>query len=243
MTSGTAVRNQVQMSPRPTTANSNLRRSVTRIAPYRPFGAGELQIEFARREFVLAAAHENGGGFSSLADVQIVCKGLWGMDLDIDEIRSVTARLVSAGKLSNQGGRFELTAGAGQDLAERVRVSSEVEALAFNEWEQGVRDIAPKLDDTQIGDLRDDLALWLQEIITQHGIEAALLLYPEQERALQLLDEIEKLGLRLPAREGGRRGGRAPKGAVRLYTRPDCRSADAPSEPHDHGVPHVRVHA
>jgi hypothetical protein len=181
----------------------SLRRSVARIAPYRPFGTGgEMQVEFARREFILAAAQENGGRFASLADCQDICKALWGLELEIDEIRAVVGRLVGAGKLMKDGPRYEVSPTAQNELGDRMRESSGTEAQAFSEWETSVKALDPDLTPGQVAELRDDLITWLHEIVSRHGIEAAVLLYPEHERTSQLTQEIEARGLGfLPERD------------------------------------------
>jgi hypothetical protein len=52
-------------------------------------------------------------------------------------------------------------------------------------------------------ELRADLRQWLQLIIARHGAEAALMLYPEDDRAWQFFDEVDSHGFDLlPSREG-----------------------------------------
>jgi hypothetical protein len=51
--------------------------------------------------------------------------------------------------------------------------------------------------------LRSDLDRWLGRIVSRHGVEAAFLLYPEDQRAQKLIDEIDNLSMHfLPDREG-----------------------------------------
>lgn len=176
------------------TQPQSLRRSISRIAQYRPFGSGEVQVEFARREFILAAMHENGGTVGSLSECRQVCKTLWGLELDIDEIRGVLQRLIAAAKVEAQGATYRLSPEGQKELAGRVRDSSETEAEAFAEWEVGIRDVQPDLSNEEVSLLREDLDAWLQRIIAQHGVEAAMLLYPEEERGQRLLADIQALG-------------------------------------------------
>jgi hypothetical protein len=173
------------------------------MAPYRPFGTGgEMQVEFARREFILAAAHENGGAFASLADCQEICRTLWGVELEVDEIRAVVGRLVGAGKLMKHGPRYELSPSAQEELGARMRESSSTEAQAFREWEASVKALDPDLAEDQLAALREDLVAWLQEVVSRYGIEAAVLLYPDHTRAARLTAEIEAHGFGfLPERE------------------------------------------
>jgi hypothetical protein len=184
------------------TKTADFRRSVARIAQYQPFGSGEVKVEFSRRAFVLAAAHENGGRLESLADCRDVCDGLWGLKLDIDEIRDVVTRLVEQGDLVADGSGHKLTERASTELSERVRDSSETEAEAFTEWELSLRALDADLTSEQIAELREDLGAWLQQIVTRHGIEAALLLYPEHEGAREIMSSVAAIGFDfLPKRD------------------------------------------
>jgi hypothetical protein len=62
------------------------RQFVCRIAPYRPFSSGAHQVEYACRQFVLAAAHENGGHLASCEECQSICEAMWGVALEREEI-------------------------------------------------------------------------------------------------------------------------------------------------------------
>jgi hypothetical protein len=181
---------------------SGFKRSVARIAQFQPFGSGEVRVEFSRRAFVLAAAYENGGRLASLADCRDVCDGLWGLELDIDEIRDVVESLAGRGDLDEDEGGYRLTEKATRELADRTQTSAEAESQAFADWELSVAALDATLTPEQIADLRKDLEKWLQEIVTKHGVEAALILYPEHERAQDLIDSVQSLGFDfLPERD------------------------------------------
>jgi hypothetical protein len=175
------------------------RRFIRRLAPYRP---GDYRAAYVRRHIVLAAAHENGGKFESCKDCQEICYRLWGLDIELVEISIVIRQLVKEEYLLRKDGVYALTARAQEELAKRLRISSEVEATAFEQWEDTVRDIAPYLGVEQFAQLREDLITWLHEVIVEYGVEAALLLYPEQETYKQRFDEMGTFPLgNLPERE------------------------------------------
>lgn len=183
-------------------AKTGFKRSVARIAQFQPFGSGEIRVEFSRRAFVLAAAYENGGHLTSLAACRDVCDGLWSLELDIDEIRDVVESLVKRGDLEEDESGYRLTEKTAGELGDRVQVSTEAEAQAFSDWELAVAALDATLTAEQIEDLKKDLEKWLQEIVTKHGVEAALLLYPEHDRAQELIGSVQSQGFDfLPARE------------------------------------------
>lgn len=115
--------------------------------------------------------------------------------MEIDELRTVVGKLVAAGKLEKNGAQYQLTSSASKELTESVRESSATEAEAFADWEIGVEDLVPGLSGERIGELRDDLHAWLQHLLTRFGVEAALVLYPEEERARRFLGELEEISL------------------------------------------------
>jgi hypothetical protein len=176
------------------------RRFIRRLAPYRP---GDYRAAaYVRRHIVLAAAHENGGKFESCKDCQEICQTRWGLEIELTEISSVIQQLVKEEYLLRREGAYWLTGLAAEELAKRLRISAEAEATAFEQWEATVRDIAPYLGVEQFAQLREDLITWLHELIVEYGVEAALLLYPEQESYRHRLDEMGTFPLgNLPDRE------------------------------------------
>lgn len=181
----------------------DLRASITRLAQFRPHGAGKLQIEFVLRDLVLTAAYEAGhAGLSSLSACRDACRALWGIDTEIDELRSVTTSLVDEGKLTKTGGTLRLTDEARAELTERITDSDKTEGEALADWEIAVRRLDRSIQRDQLDVLRKDLDAWLQQIAERYSVEAVMLLYPEDERGSALLEKIESYGLNfLPERE------------------------------------------
>ncbi|HEY3759944.1 MAG TPA: hypothetical protein VGL37_09285, partial [Solirubrobacteraceae bacterium] len=174
---------------------------VRRLAPYGLFRSGH-KSEAVRRQLVLVAAHENQGRLSSCVGCQDFCQDRWGVELERDEISVATRQLIEDGKLIQEPEFLRLTESCSEELAERIRVSNEVEATALSEWEGYVGRTAPSLGYGQVAALREDLIAWVQQIIVECGVEAAVVLYPEEERFRHRLDEIKALGFGfLPRRD------------------------------------------
>lgn len=75
------------------------------------------------------------------------------------------------------------------------------EDKAFSDWEEAVRRLQPALTEADFSALRHDLDAWLQRVISRHGVEAAMILYPENPRAQELQRDIEAEGFDfLPSR-------------------------------------------
>jgi hypothetical protein len=193
---------------RPTTRDPSpvdalaFRRHARRLATYQPFSSSNRMLDHARGLFVLAAAHENLGQMASPDECRSIIQSLWGLDLELDEIRAVTHQLAGTDLIHLEGPRFALTETGRRQLAGRVRTSSETEAAAFAQWEDSVYRIAPSLTSEQLRYLQEDLVTWVNQIIIEYGVKAALLLDPEDEHYNKLIEEIEATGFAsLPERE------------------------------------------
>jgi predicted nucleic acid-binding protein len=182
-----------------------LDQAVRRLAQYRPFAHEGLDARLALRDLILAAAVEGDGSIASLGECRDTCQTLWGLEVEIDELRSAFSELIREGQLEKQDGGYVLAAGvkAEVDLTLR-RESTERERLAFEEWERTLKSIRAGLTDEEIALLRSDLEVWLRQLMLRHGVESALLLYPENPRAQEMLNQLEEMGLDfLPARSRG----------------------------------------
>ena len=87
----------------------------------------------------------------------------------------------------------------------------------FADWETTVRAIDPELTEQDFAALREDLDAWLQKVISRHGVEAALILYPENPRAHELYRSLEGLGLSFLRRDRSAAVGRIRERAIQLF--------------------------
>jgi hypothetical protein len=166
-----------------------------RLAQFRPFAHAGSDTRSAVDDLVITAAVESGGSISSLGGCREACKTLWGLDVEIDEIRASVHRLQESGKLESAGGEYRLTEVAHAEIDLTLASSEAIESQAFLDWETDVRRIWPLVDDESVALLRSDLEAWLRQLVTRHGIEAALLLYPEDGQAQEMFAAVEAMGL------------------------------------------------
>jgi hypothetical protein len=141
----------------------------------------------------------------------------WGLEVERHELSAAIDHLVEAGKLVREEGALRLDQVVAADLARRVRTSKQIEAEAFQDWERRVqRDIAPSLGTLQVGELQQDLITWIQQIVLDQGVAAAVMLYREREQFKQRVEEIEAFGFEhLPERDPSIMMVRAP--ALRAF--------------------------
>lgn len=174
----------------------NLRASITRLVQFRPGGAGQLQIEAMVRELMLTSAYEAGEtGIEALAGFRDTCLTLWGIETEIDELRDIAETLIGEGKLVKHNNSYRLTDEARAELQEQITNSDQTEGEAFADWEVALKGIAPWVEQDDLDVLRGDLDAWLKDIIIRHSIEAAMLLFPEDERGRQVLEAVEEHGV------------------------------------------------
>jgi len=174
----------------------DLRASITRLAQFRPGGVGQIQIEAMLRELMLTSAYEAGEtGIEALAGFRDTCLGLWGIETEIDELRDLAEKLIFEHKLVKQKNSYRLTEEARTELQERITGSDQTEGEAFADWEVALTSIAPWVEQDDLDVLRHDLDAWLRDIIVRHSIEAAMLLYPEDERGRRVLSAVEEHGI------------------------------------------------
>jgi VIT1/CCC1 family predicted Fe2+/Mn2+ transporter len=182
-------------------AEQSFDQAVRRLAQYRPFAHEGRDVQAALRDLVLSAAAEAGGGFDHLGEAQHAIKTLFDLEIEIDELRSVVEGLSGTGACTVEGGGFRLSDGTYEQLEEQAAVSNQLEERAFTEWREAVRQLEPELTEDDFEALRIDFDAWLKRVVSRHGVEAALLLYPENPRARQLYQGVEALGLNfLPER-------------------------------------------
>jgi hypothetical protein len=177
--------------------------AIYRLSQYRPFNEEGRDIDAAIHDLVMAAAVVEGDGFSSLQACADAIEMLWHLEVEIDELRSVVDEMVESGEAVRDGARIVLSKDA---IAKQNNVAAESEAVeeeAFSDWRLRVLQEVPDLADAEWEALCSDLHAWLGAVISRHGVESALILYPENPKAKEVFDSIEDLGLNfLPSRSG-----------------------------------------
>ena len=164
---------------------------VRRLAQYRPFDRGGLDLQAVLHDLVVALAALNDGTVGSLLHCRKDFQDVWGLVVEVDELRPVFERLVTQGSAKKHGKGIRLSSTVLAELKSRADESEQTEARAMKEWEAEVRRMQPGLSDEDMAALRADLRQWLEAIIARHGAEAAMMLYPEQERARRFFDAVD----------------------------------------------------
>jgi predicted nucleic acid-binding protein len=181
--------------------------NVRRLAQYRPFERGGLDLRAVLHDLVLAVAAMEDGAVDSLFDCQKAFADCWTLEVEIDELRPIVDRLVESDLATRHGKGFRLSPATMADLEARARDWQQTEDRALREWELDVRQLQPGLAEEEMDLLRSDLRDWLHLIIGRHGADAAMMLYPEDHRARRFFDDVQAHGFDpLPDRPDGLRG-------------------------------------
>ena len=179
------------------------RRFAQRVITYRIFTSDRDSHDTVTSsiidELVVATAHENRGWFASCLECQELIERHWKAAVDLGEILASFDRLAENGRLIRTPTRVELTNACSDELATRVRIAAELETAALAAWESIVAEKLSPINAGEMARLRDELVGCINELISDRGIEAAIVLYPEQQRFERRLEEIVALSLRDPA--------------------------------------------
>lgn len=82
---------------------------------------------------VLAAALEDHGRVPSLRACRESCKALWGLEVELDELRPVFDDLLAVGRIKRSNGNYTLSAETTAELMTRLCDSKETERPALDE--------------------------------------------------------------------------------------------------------------
>jgi hypothetical protein len=185
-------------------AESHFDQAIYRLAQYRPFNEGGRDIEAALGDLVVAAGVVEGQGFDSLAACAAAIATLWGLEVEIDELRDVVDHLVEDGQAVREGGGLALTETAIAQQKAVADQSEAVEADAMADWRAAITAEVADLSQEEWDALCLDLRAWIGNVISRHGVESALILYPENPRAQEVFDSIEQIGLSFLPTHGNR---------------------------------------
>ena len=177
--------------------------NVQRLAQYRPFERGGLDLRAVLRDLTLAVAALEGGRVESLVACRRAFEDCWGLVVEVGEVKPVIEELIDHGYAEKRPKGFQLKPALLAELEQKAAKSQDNEDQAIQEWRLAVRQLSPTITDEDLDTLGADLRDWLHLIITRHGAEAAMMLYPEEERARRFFDELNARGFEsLPQRDG-----------------------------------------
>ena len=189
--------------PRASDAIQAARRFAQRVVTYKIFtsdrGSHDTVTHAIIDEIIVATAHENGGALASCVECQQLIDSRWQVSLELGEILASFSRLVKAGRMLSTPTNVELTKVCSTELAARVRTATELETTALAAWEAHVLAKFPALGSAELTRLRGELIACIRRLINDRGIEAAIVLYPEQKRFKHRLDEVMALSLSEPS--------------------------------------------
>jgi len=146
---------------------------VRRLAQYRPFERGGLDLCAVLHDLVLAVAALEGGELSSLFECRKAFADCWGLEVEIEELKPIVDALVESGQAERRGKSIRLSVDLIVTLEQRATEWQDTEAHALQDWELDVLRIQPDLSTEELEDLRSDLRDWLHQIIGRHGADAA----------------------------------------------------------------------
>ncbi len=170
------------------------------LAQYQPYRDGGESREQTFRQMVGPVLMEDGGRVGSAGELRESFKTLFGVEVDQEELKGWLKHLEAKGAIERNGREIAVTDRA-RALLESARTSFEdLSAAAKKEWRANLIAIDPGLTDEEIGHLDADLDQLIALIVAYHGAEAAVILFPEQERSGALRETLRSKTESLPRR-------------------------------------------
>lgn len=167
--------------------------TVQRLSQYRPFERGGAVAREAQEDLVLATLAE-GNAACSTNDCRANLETLFGIDLDTMEVARCMTALKEEGRVVPADGGFVLSERERERLERLAAESVAIQTAAMDEWRENLLSTWPALSEPELDRLAQDLDLYLRTVLRRHGAEAALLLYPDDERAVALFAALEEEG-------------------------------------------------
>jgi hypothetical protein len=168
--------------------------AIRRLSQYRPFERGGASALEAKQDLVLAALAEAGGSCEAINECRESIKTLWGIDLDDLEIAQAVQGLIDSELIFRDDGVLTLSAFEKERLDAHAELSRATARLALDDWHETVTDRFPSLTSRELESLDSDLQAFLARVVHRHGAEAALLMYPDDEGAQRLYQQLEDEG-------------------------------------------------
>lgn len=130
--------------------------------------------------------------FGPLGTAELVhhIKVMYGLTFSEREVDESLERLTSVDRVFALEGKFQLTATAAGAVKSDTSELRDRQNRVLTVWEREVRDRHVSLSSDDMSILKDDLMAFLRAICARHGAEVALILYPRNGSAKELIDRF-----------------------------------------------------
>ncbi|MDQ3572071.1 MAG: hypothetical protein M3383_04340 [Actinomycetota bacterium] len=204
------------------------------LAQYQPFTDGGLTREEVFRRMVGPTLMEAGGAVVDPSELRDAFSAFWGVEVETAEVDGWLDHLEEVGAIERTGGGVAISPSARTLLEKRRQEFDQLSALAINEWRATLVEIEPELEDDELDALVSDLHQLIGLIVAYHGAEAAVILFPEEERSEALRATLRAKAETLPSR-GGRCAAARRLGFARLFGAPTDAQRRFLADRLDHG--------
>ena len=163
--------------------------AIRRLSQYRVFEGGGESARQAKEDLIVATLAETDGMSESITACADNMATLWRLKYDDLELADALGHLIHEQKVIREhDGSLHLTSSERERLEAAAEESNAVEAAAMSEWHETLRRRWPGLTDAECKQFEEDLHTFLAVLQRRHGAEAALLAYPDDPGAKELLE-------------------------------------------------------
>lgn len=177
---------------------------VSRLAQYRPFDESNPSPESTVGELLQAIGAADGGRIGTLNEAVGKFRRTFSLAFSSSDLEPGANYLVGREEAEWIAEDLSLTSAAVDSLEAGRREFEALQSEAFRDWEKQLFELSSDLEPMEIAELRDDLERWIAKVITLHGAEAALLLYPNDRKSSEIYDKAMSDGAENSPKRGAR---------------------------------------
>ena len=170
------------------------------LAQYQPHKDGGASREETFRQMVAPVLMESGGSVGSADVLRESFQTLFRVEVDPGELDGWLDHLEDKGAIERNGGTISLTDAARGLLEKSCENFEALSEAAKKEWRASLLRLEPALSEEDLDVFEADLDKLIAHIVAYHGAEAAVILYPEEERSEVLRETLRRRTESLPRR-------------------------------------------
>ncbi len=174
--------------------------ALLQLAQYQPCRDAGSVKDAVFELMVPAVLMESGGSVSGPEELRRRFRQLFGVEIEQGEVLHWLEQLERDGSVCHNG-TISISDRTRESLESRRAEFEALTGAAFEEWRTSLLRLDPHIADAEMEILWDDLNQLIGVMVSYHGAEAALVLYPEEPRSEALRDTLNSQLNVLPERD------------------------------------------
>ncbi|MBE9594493.1 MAG: CHAT domain-containing protein [Proteobacteria bacterium] len=174
-------------------SEEQLYEAIHRLCHFVPIDSAD-NLSYAFQEFLVQHAMAALGVNPLLpSEVRDSLKNLFGLKFERREVEIILERLHKAEKVAYAKEKYRLDFRKCTELRKSVKDCEDGEKEVIADWLKSVESKHPELSQDDLQRLEKDLKIFVARIFEQHGAKCAALIYSTQEKAGEVIDDVEEI--------------------------------------------------